>query len=83
MEVYQVDNLDKKNDNANRTIQFISTQLASISKSLENSENEMEVFQSANQVVDLSMQGQQMLEKMTELDKEIVTLETQNKYYNY
>ncbi len=83
MEVYQVDNLDKKNDNANRTIQFISTQLASISESLENSENEMEVFQSANQVVDLSMQGQQMLEKMTELDKEIVTLETQNKYFNY
>ncbi|HKJ78153.1 MAG TPA: polysaccharide biosynthesis tyrosine autokinase, partial [Prolixibacteraceae bacterium] len=82
-EVYQLDNLDKKNENANRTIQFISSQLENISDSLNLSENRMESFQSENQVLDISMQSQQLLEKMSDLDKEKVALETQNKYYHY
>lgn len=82
-EVYQLDNLDKKNENANRTIQFIDRQLQNISDSLNVSENRMETFQSKNQVVNISMQSQQMLEQMNDLDKEKVALETQNKYYKY
>ncbi|MDD4425826.1 MAG: GNVR domain-containing protein, partial [Mariniphaga sp.] len=82
-EVYQIDNLEKKNENANRTIQFISSQLESISDSLIVSENMMENFQSAHQVLDISMQSQQLMEQMRELDKERVAMETQNKYYHY
>ena len=78
-EVYQLDNLEKKNENANRTIQFISSQLQSISDSLSISESRMETFQSEHQVLDISMQSQQLLEQMRELDEELVTLETQNK----
>ncbi|MEE4285035.1 MAG: polysaccharide biosynthesis tyrosine autokinase, partial [Mariniphaga sp.] len=82
-EVYQLDNLEKKNENANRTIQFISSQLESISDSLNVSENRMESFQSEHQVLDISMQSQQLLEQMRDLDQERVALETQNKYYHY
>lgn len=82
-EVYQLDNLSKKNENANRTIQFINSQLQSISDSLNISETEKEAFQSENQVLDISVQSQQLLEQMTDLDKEKVTLQTQNKYYHY
>jgi hypothetical protein len=43
----------------------------------------MESFQSEHQVLDISMQSQQLLEQMQSLDKEKVALETQNKYYHY
>ena len=82
-QIYQLDNLEKKNENANRTIQFITTQLETISDSLNISETRMETFQSENQVLDISMQSQQLLEQMRELDRERVGLETQNKYYHY
>lgn len=82
-EVYQSDNLDKKNENANRTIQFISSQLASISDSLTFSQSQMETFQSENKLLDISLQSQQVLEQMRDLDKERLALETQNKYYYY
>ena len=82
-EIYQLDNLGKKNDNANRTIQFINTQLQNISDSLIVSENQMASFQSENQMIDISLQSQQLLEQMRELDNERVALETQNKYYHY
>lgn len=82
-EVYQIDNLNKKNENANRTIQFISNQLQNISDSLIFSESRMEEFQSENQLLDVSVQSEQLLEQMRELDKEKVALETQNNYYHY
>ncbi|MFW5752190.1 MAG: GumC family protein, partial [bacterium] len=83
IEVYQLDNLDKKNENANRTIQFINSQLETISDSLNLSETRMEDFQSSNQVLNISMQSQQLLERMKELDQEREELETKNKYYHY
>ncbi|MCF6358889.1 MAG: Wzz/FepE/Etk N-terminal domain-containing protein, partial [Draconibacterium sp.] len=82
-EVYQIDNLSKKNENANRTIQFINSQLQSVSDSLNISETRMESFQSENQVLDISLQSQQLLNQMTELDNERVAMVTQNKYYHY
>ncbi|MBT7395751.1 MAG: hypothetical protein HN778_13030 [Prolixibacteraceae bacterium] len=81
--VYQLDNLGKKNENANRTIQFISIQLQSISDSLNISETRMESFQSENQLLDISMQSQQLLEQMNTLDNEKIAMEVQNKYYHY
>lgn len=83
IEVYQTDNLQKKNENANRIIQFINTQLQTISDSLIISENKKETFQSENQVLDLSMQSQQLLEQISELDRRRVDLETRNSYYKY
>ncbi len=82
-EVYMLDNLSKKNENANRTIQFINSQLENVSDSLNISQNRLQLFQSTNRVVDLSVQSEQLLSQMTELEKERVAMETQNKYYYY
>jgi len=83
IEVYQLDNLGQKNEKANRTVRFIDGQLQTISDSLTVSENQMQTFQVKNKVLDLSLQSQQLLEQVNELDKERLTLETKNKYYNY
>lgn len=82
-EVYQRDNLAEKNEYANRTIEFITSQIQDIHDSLRISESEMLSFRSQNQVVDLSIQSQQVLTQMNELDRQKIQLETQNKYYNY
>ncbi len=82
-EVYQIDNLDRKNENFSRTIQFINAQLENISDSLSISANRLETFQSSNKMIDISVQSQQLLEELSALDKELVSRETQNKYYKY
>ena len=82
-EVYQIDNLERKNENFNRTIQFIDAQLENISDSLSISANRLETFQSTNKMIDISVQSQQLLTELNELDKELASRETQNKYYKY
>ncbi len=81
--VYQEDNLERKNNNASRTIDFISEQLQSMSDSLMLSQNELQQFRARTQVMDLSLQTPILLEQMNNLDQEKMVLETKNKYYAY
>jgi len=83
IEIYQYSNLEKKNQYANLTIQFIDSQLQNISDSLSISENRLETFRSANQMINFSAQSQQLLMQINELDKELMKRETQHKYYTY
>jgi len=83
MEVYQQQNLDKKNEMATRTIQFISSQLGSVSDSLTASERHREQFQSRNNLLDLSYQSQQLLDQMVSLQEQKEQLSTQKSYYTY
>jgi tyrosine-protein kinase Etk/Wzc len=82
-EVYQISNLESKNENATRTIHFINAQLETISDSLSLSENRLQTFQSSNRMIDISVQSQQLLSELSELDKEYARLETSNNYYRY
>ncbi|RLD43785.1 MAG: hypothetical protein DRI88_10475, partial [Bacteroidetes bacterium] len=82
-EVYEQYNLGKKNENASRTIKFITSQLASISDSLSISEDLMQDFQSKNKIINISLQTEQLLDQINDLDKHRVMLETKDKYYNY
>ena len=82
-EVYQTYNLKKKNENANRTIRFITSQLSSVSDSLMISADLKQDFQTENRIIDISKQTQQLLDQVNELDKERVALETKDKYYKY
>ncbi len=82
-QVYQEDNLERKNNNASRTIDFISAQLQSMSDSLMISQNELQQFRARTQVMDLSLQTPLLLEQMNTLDQEKMILETKNKYYAY
>ena len=83
LQAYLDDNLSKKNKIASSTIKFIDSQISNISDSLLKSESKLKDFRSANQVTDLSYQGQQALEQMTKTDVERSSLQLQERYYNY
>ena len=80
---YLDDNLSKKNKIAVNTINFIDSQISEISDSLTVSESKLRDYRSANQVTDLSYQGQQALEQMNQIENERSTLQVQERYYNY
>ena len=77
------ENLDKKNNMASKTVSFIDSQISDISDSLVISESELRNYRSANQVVDLSFQGQRIYDQMTEIDNERANLQVQERYYTY
>jgi capsular exopolysaccharide synthesis family protein len=80
---YLDENLDKKNKVANNTVDFIDSQISEISDSLTLSESKLRDYRSANQVTDLSYQGQQALEQMRQIENERSLLQVQERYYNY
>ncbi|MHC1733063.1 MAG: GumC family protein [Bacteroidales bacterium] len=80
---YLDENLDKKNKVANNTIDFIDSQISEISDSLTLSESKLRDYRSANQVTDLSYQGQQALEQLRQIENERSLLQVQERYYNY
>jgi len=83
LESYLDENLKKKNRIALNTINFIESQLSDISDSLVMSESKLRDYRSTYQVTDLSYQGQQALQQMTQIENERSTLQVQERYYNY
>ena len=80
---YLDENLDKKNRIAVNTISFIDSQISEISDSLVQSESALRDYRTSQQVTDLSYQGQQALQQMTQIETERATLQIQERYYNY
>jgi len=76
------ESLAKKNKIARNTIQFIDNQISQISDSLIQSESKLKNFRTANQVTDLSFQGQRIYEQMEQIEAERASLEVQKRYYN-
>ena len=83
LEVFQDISLDKKNNEALRRIQFIDEQIVGISDSLLITENRLQDFRSANRVMDLSAQGEAIIEELTRLENERATLNLEADYYDY
>ncbi len=77
------ENLSKKNKIALSTVNFIDSQISEISDSLSLSESKLRNYRSANQVMDLSFQGQRTYEQMTQIETERANLKVQERYYNY
>lgn len=77
------ENLTKKNNMAAKTVSFIDSQISDISDSLVISESQLRNYRSANQVMDLSFQGQRVFEQMQEIENERANLQVQERYYNY
>jgi len=76
-------NLDKKNTEANRTIEFIDKQLIGISDSLKITEGALQTFRSKNMVMNLSAQGQVIIEQAMKLENDKARLVIESNYYNY
>ena len=82
-EVFLAVSLDKKNIEAVRRIQFIDDQLIGISDSLSITENKLQQFRSSNRVMDLSAQGQAIIQQVTILENERARLNLESNYYDY
>ncbi|MBK9356490.1 MAG: polysaccharide biosynthesis tyrosine autokinase [Bacteroidales bacterium] len=76
-------NLEKKNRIAINTVKFIDSQISEVSDSLTFAESKLQRFRTNNQVMDISYQGQQSIEQMSQLESEKAILMVQQKYYNY
>jgi tyrosine-protein kinase Etk/Wzc len=76
-------NLAKKNKTAKNTISFIDLQISNVSDSLGKSESKLTNYRAANQVTDLSFQGQRNYDQMAAIETEKTSLELQARYYNY
>ncbi len=73
----------RKNQEAIRTIQFIDDQLIGISDSLVITENKLQQFRSRNRVMNLSAQGQVIIDQAMSLENEKARLGIEANYYNY
>ena len=82
LETFLDDNLSKKNKISNNAIIFIDSQISEISDSLVKSESKLKDYRSANQVMDLSYQGQRAYEQMTQIETDRSNLQIQERYYN-
>lgn len=77
------ENLDRKNDAAYKTIEFIDNQLAKVSESLSESEGEMTSFRQKNQIFDMSSHTGQLLGKATKFDNDFAALRLRETYFDY
>ena len=83
IEVFETSNLNKRNHEADRTIQFIDEQLSDITDSLLIAEDKLQEFRSQNRVMDISEQGSQVLEQAIRLEDERARLMIENDYFTY
>ena len=82
-ETFLADNLDRKNDAANKTIKFINNQLGKVQKSLTVSESEMTNFRQSKKIVDVSSHGSELLGKANKYDGQQADLKLRETYLDY
>lgn len=80
---YQAYDLDKKNQTALRSIDFISDQLTGITDSLRKAERQLELFKNKNVITDLSAEASRLYQKMEGLELQKTELIIHDKYYQY
>ena len=82
-ECFLSDNLERKNEAANKTIKFIDSQLKEVSKNLSVSEDEMTRFRQENQIVDVASHTADLLGKASKYDTQEAELKLRETYLNY
>ncbi|MDZ7776200.1 MAG: polysaccharide biosynthesis tyrosine autokinase [Bacteroidales bacterium] len=82
-EVYMDRGLEKKNQIATKTIEFIDDQLIDIKDSLEKAETKLQEFRLKNDVMNIEFQAEQLFEHMRELQNQKAQLMVKSKYYQY
>jgi tyrosine-protein kinase Etk/Wzc len=75
--------LQKKNQIATKTIDFIEGQLVGVMDSLSAAENVLQGFRSRNEVMDVSYQGQMIINKSSELENQKAQIESRIDYLTY
>lgn len=75
--------LERKNQIATKTIEFIDRELVGIRDSLTIAETQLENFRKTNQIIKIDYEAQQVFSYLNDLDKEMAELRVKAKYYNY
>jgi tyrosine-protein kinase Etk/Wzc len=83
MDVYSKQNLERKNHIASITIDYIDKQLGEISDSLSMTENNLQRFRSANQLLNVAEQATGISAQYVELQNQRAELTTRKRYYDY
>jgi capsular exopolysaccharide synthesis family protein len=82
-EVYLISNLERKNDAATRTIEFIDKQLAFVSDSLTRSQDQLTEFRKKNNIINVQTFSEELIQKATVYDGELVQMKLRESYLNY
>ncbi len=80
---YLSDNLEMKNEAANKTMKFIDSQMSVLTESLTNSEDKMTDFRQKNKIVDVSTLSSDLIGKSKSYDNELSGLKLRETYLNY
>jgi len=83
MKEYNQQGLDWKNEAADKTIEFIDEQLGFVSGFLTNAEDDMENFRLNNRFVDITTEGNLVLQRLEKYEMEKNTINLQMQYYAY
>lgn len=81
--VYLERNLDKKNEIANKTIQFIEGQISEVADSLGYTSDKLKNFRAKNNVMNIDYLSQSVNEQMRALENQKAVLMVKSKYYDY
>lgn len=81
VELFIKNNLEKKNIEAKRIIDFIDDRLVDVSESLTLTENELQEFRSTNRIMDVSAQAQQIIDQAVVLENTKARLGLERHYY--
>ncbi|NVK51331.1 MAG: polysaccharide biosynthesis tyrosine autokinase [Flavobacteriaceae bacterium] len=81
METYLELELQEKNEIANRTIDFIDSQVAGVADSLSSFENQLQNYRSSNQIFDLSTESSAVFDQLTDIERQIAEASLKRRYY--
>ena len=82
-EIYLMSNLERKNDAATKTINFIDEQLKHVSESLATSEDDLTSFRKRNQLIDVGSLSVELLNKASSYDNELNQIKLKETYLTY
>lgn len=83
MNVYSLQNLQRKNHMATTTIEYIERQLNEISDSLTQAEDNLQRFRSSNQLLSITDQSAGITAQYLELQNQLAELVSRKRYYDY
>ncbi|TDQ19629.1 protein involved in gliding motility EpsB [Algoriphagus boseongensis] len=81
METYLELELYEKNEIANRTINFIDSQVAGVADSLSFFENQMQDYRASNQIFNLSSESSAVFTQLTEIETQLANENLKKRYY--
>ncbi len=77
MAAYVQQNVDRKTEEAEKTLQFVSSQLPLLKANLEEAEQRLKEFQAQSGKVNLGIEAQALVDRAAEIEKQVTTLELQ------